>query len=341
MQRRLISRLLQSAALVLLLLCLAHVFTTFYKRNIRWKYTFSCLGLWRENSLSLDLRTARTTPVSVILAATTKDDQYQPREESGLRPGDSQVIYVADDPSAANTTPINKGNEAMVYLTYLIENYDHLPEIMVFMHAHRESWHNNALLARSSALTVNKLQPEYILRQGYVNLACDATIQKHISSAPDAPGLSVLAFTREDWVIAPELLPHRSPETLYKQYLQLWDDLFPSSPEPAPTAITTAKGGQFAVSRDTVLNVSRDRLHHLRNWILHTDLSSLSAGAVFEALWHVVFLGPRNSTLTTTPVQCYCELYGLCMEKQMSQNLAQTVLDGAVIMAGRMLDSLS
>lgn len=37
--------------------------------------------------------------------------------------------------------PANKGNEAMAYLTYIIQNYDNLPESMVFIHSHETSWH--------------------------------------------------------------------------------------------------------------------------------------------------------------------------------------------------------
>jgi hypothetical protein len=37
--------------------------------------------------------------------------------------------------------PENKGNEAMAYLTYIIENYDNLPESVAFVHGHDSSWH--------------------------------------------------------------------------------------------------------------------------------------------------------------------------------------------------------
>lgn len=37
--------------------------------------------------------------------------------------------------------PANKGNEAMPYLTYIIENYNNLPESMAFIHSHQFSWH--------------------------------------------------------------------------------------------------------------------------------------------------------------------------------------------------------
>lgn len=39
--------------------------------------------------------------------------------------------------------PANKGNEAMAYLTYLIQNYDNLPESMAFIHSHEDGWHTS------------------------------------------------------------------------------------------------------------------------------------------------------------------------------------------------------
>jgi hypothetical protein len=35
-----------------------------------------------------------------------------------------------------------KGNEASAYLEYIINNYENLPDICIFVHGHRNSWHN-------------------------------------------------------------------------------------------------------------------------------------------------------------------------------------------------------
>ena len=34
----------------------------------------------------------------------------------------------------------NRGAEAMAYLSAIIDHYDNLPDIMIFMHAHRFAW---------------------------------------------------------------------------------------------------------------------------------------------------------------------------------------------------------
>ena len=36
----------------------------------------------------------------------------------------------------------NKGNEASSYLEYIINNYEKLPDICIFVHGHRNDWHH-------------------------------------------------------------------------------------------------------------------------------------------------------------------------------------------------------
>ena len=47
------------------------------------------------------------------------------------------IVYQVADTSAKYTTVTNKGNEATPYLQYIIDNYDNLPETIVFSHGHR------------------------------------------------------------------------------------------------------------------------------------------------------------------------------------------------------------
>ena len=51
-------------------------------------------------------------------------------------------VYKMNDPRAKLTVAKNKGRESMAYLTYIIDNYDNLPEYMVFLHSLRYQWHN-------------------------------------------------------------------------------------------------------------------------------------------------------------------------------------------------------
>lgn len=87
-------------------------------------------------------------------------------------PGLNTAIYEVESPSAPFHVPENKGREAMDYLTYIIDHYDELPDIILFFHAHRLAWHNNVLLDLDSAKTVRRLSNERAARVGYMNARC-------------------------------------------------------------------------------------------------------------------------------------------------------------------------
>lgn len=61
------------------------------------------------------------------------------------------VIYIVDN---ANTTgphlETNHGREAAVYMRYIIDNYDSLPDIVFFWHNDEVVWHNNLLMKWNS-----------------------------------------------------------------------------------------------------------------------------------------------------------------------------------------------
>ena len=59
-------------------------------------------------------------------------------------------MYTADAPREESSVhlqvPANKGHEAMAYLTFLIDNYEEVPERgVVFVHGTRWAWHNDDL----------------------------------------------------------------------------------------------------------------------------------------------------------------------------------------------------
>ncbi|RSL63199.1 hypothetical protein CEP54_005336 [Fusarium duplospermum] len=313
------------------------------ERDVLLDYASSSFDVLESSSTKLNLE-PRTVPVTVVVAAISSDDPTKLHRESGLRKGDSQIIYFADQPSQQNGLPQNKGNEAMVYLTYLIDHYEDLPEVMVFMHGHRISWHNNALLRRGSALAVNNLRPEVVLERGFISLACDKVLRRVIKPLPGAHGPSILDLSREDWEAEDggSRLRSQSPKELERQYTDLWHQLFPSPKYDAPpSGWQYFTGAQFALSRELFHSIPQDRLRFLRDWILWTNLSSRSAGAVFETLWEAVFRDGHfsNTTSFSTPVVCYCELYGMCSrDDRLPAESVEVSLEAATLMIGHLLD---
>lgn len=103
-------------------------------------------------------------PVEHITPAKTKAivTSVQKKDESAadwiaeFLPDWEAVVYVtdrtSDEPALSNTSrirphhlPVNKGREASVYLTYIVQHYHHLPDYMVFIHGKRYQIHNGKL----------------------------------------------------------------------------------------------------------------------------------------------------------------------------------------------------
>lgn len=59
----------------------------------------------------------------------------------------------------------NKGKEATAYLNYIINNYENLPNKIVFIHGHEYAWHQNSLYHLISTILRSRIE-EY----GYISL---------------------------------------------------------------------------------------------------------------------------------------------------------------------------
>ena len=199
------------------------------------------------------------------------------------------VIYVANDPSAPLHPPKNKGHEVMIYLTYIIDHYDNLPDISIFMHAHRWTHHNNHLLGHDAVQMIRRLNGDYVTREGYVNMRCEWY--------PGCP----------EW-----LHPNNAKESLAKQEEEVlsrsWKELFPTSP--LPEALGQACCAQFALSRERILSISLSQFIFYRDWVIRTPLSNYVSGRIWEYTWQFLFTG--KSTVCPAEHICYCDGFGVC-----------------------------
>ena len=200
------------------------------------------------------------------------------------------TVYVANDPSNILHSPKNKGHEVMVYLTYIIDHYENLPDVTIFIHAHRWAHHNSELLGYDAPQMIRRLSNRHVLRQGYVNLRCNWS--------PGCP----------EW-----LHPHdEGEEVLAKQeeavLFESWDELFPS--EPLPQTLAQPCCAQFALSRDRVRSLPLSRYIFFRDWILQTPLSDYVSGRIWEYSWQYLF----TSQGVACPAEhlCYCDAFRLC-----------------------------
>ena len=199
------------------------------------------------------------------------------------------AIYVANDPKMSLHPPQNKGHEVMIYLSYIIDHYYNLPDIIIFMHAHRWTHHNNDLLGFDAVRMIKRLRSEHVLREGYVNMRCHWD--------PGCP----------EW-----LHPNETKETLEKQeegfVSRIWDELFPL--DTLPTVLGQPCCSQFALSNARVLSIPLSRFVFYRDWLLRTPLSDYISGRIWEYIWQYVFTA--GSIACPAEHICYCEAFGIC-----------------------------
>jgi len=181
----------------------------------------------------------------------------------------------------------------MVFLTYIIDHYDEdfqpLPDVSIFMHASKITWHNNDLLDSSSINIVKHLSTPKVLRDGYFNLRC------HLD--PGCPAHLHPSANITD--------PHQPEET---QIRNVWPIIFPG--EPVPDVLSQPCCSQFALSRDRILTIPKSRYEAIRKWLMTTHLPDVITGRIMEYVWQKLWTGQDEYC----PVEhvCYCDAYGLC-----------------------------
>jgi hypothetical protein len=201
-------------------------------------------------------------------------------------------IYVVDDPDADLTVPTNKGREAMVFLSYIIDRYDSLPGNVVFHHAERFQWHNDNPDYDALPL-LQRLRVPYLKEAGYVNLrcawilGCPAEIRPHLDESPPVKDEPIHA------------------KHVYKSGFQ---QLFPG--EPVPDVIGVTCCSQFAVRRETIHTRPLADYVRYRKWLTTSPLGDALSGRILEYSWHIMF--GKKSIHCPKAGDCYCKLYGLC-----------------------------
>ncbi|PVI00696.1 hypothetical protein DM02DRAFT_671803 [Periconia macrospinosa] len=224
---------------------------------------------------------------TLVVAKTNGEDVGWIRNDLPDLPA---AVYEVDKPNATYRVPRNKGNEAMVYLTYLIDHYDELADTTIFIHAHSITYHNNILLDLSTPATIKRLQDDRVWRQGFMNLRC------HFE--PGCPGVYLNRTITGDQDKSSDGALNRD----------LFKELFPG--HKIPPVLSEPCCAQFAVSRERVRDNPKKTYEHLREWLLATPLNDADSGRVFEYIWQYLFT--RNAEVCPSMNACYCDGYGIC-----------------------------
>ncbi|KAL1637248.1 hypothetical protein SLS58_009435 [Diplodia intermedia] len=245
---------------------------------------------------------------ALVIARTSKEDISWIDGVFGDDQLLQKAIYTVDNPVEPYVLPANKGHEVMAYLTFIVDFYDNLPDISIFMHSHLVAWHNNELLEMSSAEILKHLNFRKVIREGkyikcrlnhgvqltknegYVNLRCHRW--------PSCPNhLFPIAKNNSEWGVPEEAV-----------FADAWMELLPF--ETVPEVVSQPCCGQFAVSRERIHMLPKAQYEHFRRWLMYTTLEDRLSGRVWEYLYQYIWLGVHQ--LCPKEHACYCDLYGVC-----------------------------
>ena len=205
-------------------------------------------------------------------------------------PGVPLAVYTANEPTAILHPPANKGHEMIQYMSYIIDNYGFdMPDVMIFVHAHRFAHHNNELLRFDIVNMIKRLSLERIVSHGYLNLNCQWKT--------GCPAWLHLNENGEDLSKQEQTFLARS-----------WHELFPL--DTRPLIMSQPCCSQFAVSRNRVLSIPLRRYVFYRDWLLRTPLTDYISGRIWEFIWQHVFTG--RDTYCMPESECYCKSYNIC-----------------------------
>jgi hypothetical protein len=286
-------------ASTLLVAVLALVLIWYFKTSYGSRYSAaveSDTASQISQSVTIDFRPGAPKPppyeytrTLVIGKLNDEDTSWIARELPGL----NTSIYHVDAPPSELLIPKNKGHEAMVYLTYIIDHYDDLADTTIFLHPHRTTWHNNDLLDSDAVKTIQYLSDAHVARVGYFNTRCH-----HEPGCPDW-----LRFDRPE----EQLDTYRKMEERYFT-AQVWSELHPGVP--VPQAVSQPCCAQFAVSRGRIRQQPRSEYIRYRDWLLNTKLDDIMSGRVMEYSWQYLFTGKPE--LCPEMHVCYCDGFGIC-----------------------------
>lgn len=205
--------------------------------------------------------------------------------------------YVLDNPNPISglTVPRNQGREAMAYLTFIVDNYNDLPDFVVFHHGHRRAWHQ----PEPTPMKLRALNLTALSHDHYINLRCAKD-----PGCTNSTGIDLVTVDPEDDRKQAHMLP------------KFWHTMFGNDSVwdlgPTPTNVSVPCCAQFAVTKEAILSrplafwrsyrrpLERDLDEYIPLW--GEETSSYLVGICYEKLWHMVFGKPAYHC----PSEDYC-----------------------------------
>ncbi|KAI2779682.1 hypothetical protein F4815DRAFT_179857 [Daldinia loculata] len=235
-----------------------------------------------------------------LVVATLRKDDISWTEDIRL-PNLNVIRYVTDDMKAPYHPPVpKKGREAMIYLTYMHDFYDNLPDVTIFTHADESPWHVERTLNSSLVFAMSHLDLRQVLQRQYFNL--------RVSWENACP----------DWINTTKT---EYDDTKQEEHFirQAFSENFATND--VPEILAGPCCSQFAVTRDAVRRHPRSQYQRSMTWLMQTDLEDFLSGRVWEHFWQWLFKGQA----VDCPIEwkSYCRMYHICYDLESRKLLSK------------------
>lgn len=194
------------------------------------------------------------------------------------------IIYEKEKPNYKYNIEKNKGNEASVYLKYIIDHYDNLDEYTIFIHCHEFSWHHKGSIVDLIYQQINTHHTFTNLNNFFLK-----TVENTDVSISEF-GKFVRAFIR----------PAVGPYVLYHNFHQ-----------------GVLGSAQFIVNKKNILHHSKLFYQRIYYWLMVTPIHNFWNGRFLEWTWDLFW----NKCLQNIPIRKYLNEY--IVNVQIGENLIE------------------
>lgn len=197
-----------------------------------------------------------------------------------LAPEVQLFVYQAENDTAERPVRVNQG-ETAVYLQYIVEEYNNLPDHVVFVHAHQIAQHMPDKLDILQNLRWDAF--------GYANL-------RYVNITYDLWG----KWTG-DWLCPHNPIgPAPSEEILWdelrvnqsKLFADVWGELFVKPLGPLPEYVHAPCCAEFLASKERIRSRPLSFYQTCLAWVEEASSDRYWAGRIFEYVWHMIFGEP-------------------------------------------------
>jgi hypothetical protein len=174
------------------------------------------------------------------------------------------MVYDKENPNNPFNVPVNKGQEASVYLKYIIDYYDNLTDFTFFIHDEEYAWHHSGSI-------LNKYTEATQSNQMYYNIndKCYWGSRDRIKRAHG----NLIYNKFMQW---------------YKTYIEKY---IPISKVPNNKDFIYGYRGsaQFLVHKNVIKNLPKEFYVRLYHWIITTNVPNYYSGRYLEWTWHIMW----------------------------------------------------